>query len=150
MTTFAVRDRCGKRECLFSIEISVFYILASVSGNAEERIGRMKIRKGMEEAFDLFVRENRRDSYTNTIVEYMQRWADMMEEETAKGKTIPDMAGETSHRADDGNLSGFMFGIAVHALAEFWEYGEELRVWHNSRHGYHGDGTVNQAVLVCR
>jgi len=45
------------------------------------------------------------------------------------------------------NLTGFMYGCAVNILSQCWEYGEQLRKWHNKQYDYDGNGVVNPAVL---
>lgn len=71
------------------------------------------------------------DSYGTGIFSYAKQWAQLMEAEMANGKTIPEVAKETSHEADTEGITGFMYGAAVSVLATFWEHGEELRIWHN-------------------
>lgn len=108
----------------------------------------MKIKKSAEQAYQNFVEVNSNDGYSYAVVAYMIRWADMMETEMEKGKLLSDIAYQTSHDADTDGITGFMYGCAVAALSDFWEHGEELRVWHNARYGYHGDGVVNPAILT--
>ena len=55
----------------------------------------------------------------------------MMEERIANGEKIEDIAKELSHKADTEGITGFMYGCAVSILLQCWEYGEELRRWHN-------------------
>ena len=55
-----------------------------------------------------------------------------------RGDKIIDIAG----------ITGFMYGCAVNALSQLWEYGEELRKWHNKEYNYNGDGVVNPAILT--
>ena len=43
-----------------------------------------------------------------------------------------------------------MYGCAVSILSECWEYGEELRKWHNKKYNHGGDGVVNPAVLTIK
>lgn len=108
----------------------------------------MRVKKGKEADYDRFVETNSHDGYSYGVVKYMRWWADMMEAEMAKGKKLTDIAEKTSHDADKEGITGFMYGCAVHALADFWEHGEELRQWHNGEYGYHGDGVVNPAILT--
>ena len=110
----------------------------------------MKIKKSAEQAYQKFVEINSDNGYSYSVVTYMNRWADLMEAEMRKGKSLPDIAEQTSHDANTDGITGFMYGCAVAALSGFWEYGEELRVWHNAQHGYHGDGVVNPAILTVR
>ena len=72
----------------------------------------------------------------------------MMEAEMSLGKNLIDIANNTSIEADTEGITGFMYGCAVAALSEFWEYGEEFRKWHNREYGYNGDGVVNPAILT--
>ena len=110
----------------------------------------MKIKTSAEQAYQNFVEVNSNDGYSYAVVAYMIRWADLMEAEMAKGKKLEDIAEKTSRDADKEGITGFMYGCAVAALAEFWEYGEELRQWHNSKYGHHGDGVANPAILTVR
>ena len=71
------------------------------------------------------------DPYGNACIRYAERWADLMEEKMVNGQAIADMAKETSHEADTDGITGFMYGCAVSVLAGAWEYGDELRRWHN-------------------
>lgn len=108
----------------------------------------MRIKKGKEADYDRFVETNSCDGYSYGVVKYMRWWADMMEAEMAKGKKLTDIAEKTSRDADKEGITGFMYGCAVAALADFWEYGEELRQWHNGKYGHNGDGVVNPAILT--
>ena len=66
----------------------------------------------------------------------------------AEGKTVAEIADQTSKNCDIDLITGFMYGCAVNALSQCWTYGEELRKWHNNDYGYEGDGVVNPAVLT--
>lgn len=83
-------------------------------------------------------------------VEYAQRWADLMEQKIAAGQKVADVAEETSNEADTENITGAMYGCAFSLLSYFWEYGEELRLWHNKRYHHNSDGVVNPAILCGR
>lgn len=61
---------------------------------------------------------------------------------------IVENAEKLSHEADTEGITGFMYGCAVSILAQCWEYGEELRKWHNKEYDYDGDGVVNPAILT--
>ena len=108
----------------------------------------MKIKEGQEKEYNKFVDVNSHDGYSKATVDFMCRWAELMEEMIASGEKIPDIAGKTSHDADTEGITGFMYGCAVNALAKFWEHGETLRKWHNKSYGYDGDGCVNPAILT--
>ena len=95
------------------------------------------------------------DSYGRGVYTYASRWALLMEQKLAEGKTIPQMAESTSHAADTEGITGFMYGCAVGLLAGVWLHGENLRRWHNKeiQLGTEGDeanengGVLNPALL---
>lgn len=68
--------------------------------------------------------------------------------ELLRGDKIVDIADSTSREADTEGITGFMYGCAVNALSQLWEYGEELRKWHNKEYNYDGEGVVNPAILT--
>ncbi len=90
---------------------------------------------------------NNTDPYGSTVFRYAERWADMMEERIVNGERIEDIAEKLSFKANDECITGFMYGCAVSILSQCWEYGEQLRKWHNKKYNYSGDGVVNPAVL---
>ena len=100
-----------------------------------------------KEKWETFVNANR-DPYGSGCVRYAERWANMMEREIEKGKSVVEIADQTSNEADTEGITGFMYGCAVSILSQVWEHGEELRRWHNKEYGYNGDGTVNPAILT--
>jgi hypothetical protein len=75
--------------------------------------------------------DNNTDPYGKGVIDYAERWADLMEARLTQGQTITTMAASTSHEADTEGITGFMYGAAVSVLATSWEHGEELRRWHN-------------------
>lgn len=93
-------------------------------------------------------KEKNRDDYGACIFRYAERWANLMEQQLEQGAKLEDIAEKLSHEADVEGITGFMYGAAVAVLAKCWEYGEELRQWHNKRYGYEGNGVVNPAVIT--
>lgn len=91
---------------------------------------------------------NNTDAYGNAIFEYAILWAQLMQQELSKGKTIDECADKASHDADTDGITGYMYGAAAAILSECWKYGQELRVWHNKKYEYEGDGIVNPAILT--
>ena len=63
-------------------------------------------------------------------------------------QAIMENAESLSHEADTEGITGFMYGCAVSILSSSWEYGEELRKWHNKEYDYEGDGVVNPAIIT--
>lgn len=108
----------------------------------------MKIKAGKEKEFEEFVKTNSADAYSLGIVSFAKRWAELMESKIANGAIVRDIADATSHKADTEGITGYMYGCAVSALSYFWEYGEELRKWHNKEYDYEGDGVVNPAIIT--
>lgn len=95
------------------------------------------------------------DGYGGGIIAYAERWARLMQVEINEGKKLEDIAETTSHEADIDGISGFMYGAAVHTLANSWKHGEQLRRWHNldTQLGSEGEeanesgGVLNPALL---
>ena len=108
----------------------------------------MKIKAGKEKDFETFVEANSKDFYSLGVVNYVKRWAELMEKEIENGSKLIDIADKTSHEADTEGITGFMYGCAVSVLSAMWEYGEELRRWHNKEYNYEGDGVVNPAIIT--
>ena len=108
----------------------------------------MQIKRNMEKEFEKCVEINSHDGYSKGVIDYMIRWANMMEESISNGYKINNIAEETSHRADTDGITGFMYGCAVDLLSQFWKYGDQLKIWHNSQYGYEGEGTVNPAIMT--
>ena len=114
----------------------------------------MTIKEGMNESYNKG-KENNRDPYGKAVYTYLERWADLMEEEINSSdkspeEVIPECADELSHDADTEGITGFMFGVAVNILSNVWKYGEILKKWHNRRYNYDGDGVVNPAIIVVK
>ena len=92
----------------------------------------MKIKKGQEENWNKFVEINSKDFYSAGVVNFAKAWAERMEEKIEEGKILKDIVDGCVNKADKGlGITGFMYGCAVSVLVEMWEYGEELRKWHN-------------------
>lgn len=108
----------------------------------------MKIKIGTEKEFEQFVEINSKDFYSLGVINYLKRWADLMEKEIENGAKVADIADKTSHIADTEGITGYMYGCAVSALSHFWEYGEELRKWHNKKYNHDGEGVVNPAIIT--
>lgn len=83
---------------------------------------------------------NNTDPYGKGVMDFSERWADLMEQALAEGSTVADVAEVTSHTADTEGITGFMYGCAVQILSHVWEHGEELRRWHNLDTQIHDEG----------
>ena len=92
--------------------------------------------------------DNNKDPYGSAAIRFADRWATLMEGRIAKGENIYECAEETSHIADTEGITGFMYGAAVSMLSAVWEYGEDLRKWHNGEYNYKGEGVANPAVVT--
>ena len=88
----------------------------------------MKIKD--KEAYDRMKSENK-NGYGAVIIRYAEKWAKLMEEKMAQGKTIKDIAKDTSLEANTEDITCPMYVAAVSVLSVHWEFGEELRRWHN-------------------
>lgn len=110
----------------------------------------MKIKSGKEKEYKICVENNSKNGYSKAVIDYLERWANLMEKRIADGDKICDIAEQTSYEADTEGITGFMYGCAVNILSQLWEYGEDLRKWHNKEYWYEGEGVVNPAVLTVR
>lgn len=112
----------------------------------------MNIKQGLKQKYAEFVALNSKDVYSNAVVLYAERWAKLMEEALAEGEKLSSRWKFLSHKADTDGVTGFMYGCAVQALAQFWIHGEELRLLHNAECGVDEEkakgGVVNPAVLT--
>jgi len=114
----------------------------------------MKIKPRLETDWQKTVAANF-DPYGIAVVQYTQRWVELMEEQISAGMSVAEIAKETSHKADTEGITGFMYGCAVSILSQVWEHGEELRQWHNldTQIGHEGEnankdhGVLNLALL---
>lgn len=93
-------------------------------------------------------KNNNTDGYGACIFRYAERWANMMEKEIENGANVKDIAEKLSHDVDTEGITGYMYGASVSILSQCWEYGEDLRKWHNKEYDYEGDGVVNPAILT--
>lgn len=111
----------------------------------------MKIKSGQEKAYKDWFDKNA-DPYGRGCFTYAERWAKLLEKKIDEvgnvQKAIKDNADHLSHEADTEGITGFMYGMAVSILSQCWEYGEELRKWHNREYDYEGNGVVNPAILT--
>ena len=111
----------------------------------------MKIAQGHEQEYREWKDKNS-DPYGSCTFRYAERWAGMLgnkiEEIGDARKAIMENAESLSHEADTEGITGFMYGCAVSILSSSWEYGEELRKWHNKEYDYEGDGVVNPAIIT--
>ncbi len=115
----------------------------------------MKLIAGREEEYQKYVENYSKDGYSKAVVDYTERWAGLMEEKITQGAKVADIAKITSHDTDTDGITGFMYGCAVQALANFWENGEELRRWHNldtqirdeGEKANESGGVLNPAIL---
>lgn len=67
------------------------------------------------------------ETYGAAVMAFARRWAKYMQVLISEGKSIEDIAEETSHICD----LNVMYDCAIDALAKSWKYGEELRKWRN-------------------
>ena len=115
----------------------------------------MKIKPELEKEYSEYVTRNANDPYVKEIIQYSERWAELMEANLESGQAIPDMAEKSSATADTSEITGFMYDCAVSDLYRFWIHGEELRQWHNikTQIGNEGEkanksgGVLNPALL---
>lgn len=88
------------------------------------------------------------DGYGQGILRFADNWGRLMQYEIGNGAKLEDIANKTSHDADIEGITGFMYGAAVSILSDCWQFGEDLRKWHNKEYNHEGDGVVNPAVIT--
>lgn len=101
-------------------------------------------------------KDNNTDFYGRGIVDYTERWANLMEEKLSEGFALKDIAQSTSREANTDGITGFMYGCAVRILSDVWVNGEELRCWHNKKYQHNSEGNeanesggvLNPAILT--
>jgi len=116
----------------------------------------MEIIEGKEQEYKEWRENNTKDFYSAGVVDFMERWAELMERALIENQKIPDCAESLCHEADIGGITGFQYGCAVGSLACFWKYGEELRRWHNldtqikdeGERANESGGVLNPAILT--
>lgn len=88
------------------------------------------------EALFLEQRRINDDPYGKAVVDYAERWANLMEERMQDDVSLlSSIAKEASHDANTDGITGFMYGCAVQILSTCWAHGEALRIWHNAQFG---------------
>lgn len=118
----------------------------------------MKIKLGMEAEYTTYVENSSKGGYSKGVIDFTERWAALMEARLDQGENLADIARQTSNEADTEGITGFMYGCAVQALAHFWEYGGQLRRWHNldCQIGNEGEranesgGILNPAIITIK
>lgn len=114
----------------------------------------MKILEGREEEYKAQFAKCK-DFYERSCFTYAEKWAEMLENEIETStddakKVIEDNAARLGMKADTMGITGNIYGCAVNVLAQYWEYGDYLRCWHNKKFNYAGEGVVDPAVLLVR
>ena len=112
----------------------------------------MLIKEGKETDYKKYVEINK-DPYSSAVVRFGERWAELLEKAIETNgqpeKVIVLLMDKTAREADTEGITGFMYGCAVQALHEFWEYGDILNYYHNKSYGVDDNsGTVNPAILT--
>ncbi len=99
-----------------------------------------------KEVYDKYVEVNT-DGYGRAVLRYAEQWANAMERKIDNGEKLSDVAKQASYDADTEGFTGFQYNMAIQFLVKCWEYGEELRKWHNGEYDHDGDGIVNSSIL---
>lgn len=115
----------------------------------------MKFNKTDGEAVWADYRAKNKDFYGKGVIDFAERWANLMEPRLEAGEDLVSIADATCDEADTEGITGFMYGAAVQTLAHTWAWGEQLRLWHN--HQYDPDdksganktpgATINPAII---
>ena len=84
----------------------------------------MKVKDGMNEEYNKYVKLNSEDDYSKGVIDFTVRWAELMEQEKELDKDLVD---KLSSEADIDGITGFMYDGARAGLYHFWEYGDKLK-----------------------
>jgi len=81
---------------------------------------------------------NKDSGYGESVSVFISLWASLMEVQIIfEGKPVAEIAEACEKQAGAlmgrYGMTGFQYGCAVSILSQVWEYGEELRRWHNLR-----------------
>ena len=88
----------------------------------------MLIKKGLEKDWEKFVAINSEDFYSRGVVDYMIKWANLMEQTIIKnGSLTKRQADKLSTDADTMGITGFMYDMARKFLYKYWQYGDNLK-----------------------
>lgn len=123
----------------------------------------MKIVEAKREEYLAWKEKNADDPYGACCFAFAEAWAEEIEARIAaagpyRTVTVADVAKDACSVVDRRpgfGITGFMYGMAVSILSKTWEYGEELRRWHNidTQIGKEGEkanetgGVLNPALL---
>lgn len=69
------------------------------------------------------------NGYGFDIFDFCEKWANLMEEEIEKGKSIEDVADKTSEIVGRKEISNTMFDSALNILYKCWIHGYDLESW---------------------
>lgn len=99
------------------------------------------IKEGKSNNWTRWVKNNK-DPYGKACLIYANELAQNIENTIVDtGRPFDELSSaeieEAEHKADEvvGGITGFMYGIALVCLSDVWEYGEDLKKWHNTQMG---------------
>ena len=101
-----------------------------------------------EQKWDDFVSKNSNDAYGKGIVKFAVIWAKYMQNLIKQGKSITEIAEETSRYCNTDEITDTMRTYAVEALSRCWKYGDELLKWYNEKYGLEEATIVNSSLLT--
>lgn len=73
------------------------------------------------------------DPYGAAVIRYAARWAALIEQELAGGKTVADVAEATGSAADLEGITGFQYGCARSILCHVWAHGDNMAEWRKTQ-----------------
>ena len=100
----------------------------------------MQVKSGMEQKYQALIEISRQSVYNQALLRYMERWADLMESEFSVGSSLPDIAEDTSRRANTESITKYQHEQAVEMLAKYWSHGDVLLEWHEQHESHFGPG----------
>lgn len=82
------------------------------------------------------------------LIQYMARWAHMMEDEMDQGSPLEEIVEATALKADTEGLGDKAFSFAIVVLSSVWTHGEELKNWYDAQD--RPDAEKSKSDLVSR
>ena len=113
------------------------------------------IKEGKSDNWTKWV-ENNKDPYGKACLIYANELAQNIENIIVDtGRPFNELSSaeieSAGHKADRvaGGITGFMYGAALSCLSDVWEYGENLKKWHNTQMGNaEAKEVINPAIVT--
>ncbi len=105
----------------------------------------MKIIEKFKEEYEKYVEINSKDGYSKAVIDCGETFGNLIDE----GRSFDEAEKMMLETAEGSELTGYMMGAIMAAVAHFHPRGEEVKAWWNKQYGGTGEekGTINPAIL---